>query len=90
MRNADALDPEALNCPEALVAVKHISRKPLQEFVLHGTYTRVILHCPTCGAFLTSFKKGPPCYENGLYNSECRNCQCGQLINYSDIPHARA
>ena len=71
-------------------AIKHIWRRPLVEIIDHGTYKRLVMHCPMCGAFLTSYKAGPSWCENGLWQAEIKNCRCGQHIDYRGIPHARA
>ena len=71
-------------------AKKQIWRKPILVSTKEGTYNRITLRCPLCGAFLATYKSGPGWCENGLYDVECRGCKCGQRIDYSSIPHANA
>lgn len=74
--------------PIAATAVRHIYRRPNVEIEDHGTYKRLILCCPMCGQFLSSYKAGPKWCENGLWQAELHNCPCGQHIDYRGIPHA--
>lgn len=52
-----------------------------------GSYTRVILRCPTCHEGLATYKEGPGWCENGLAQAELHNCRnCYQKIDYRKIP----
>ena len=90
MREAVALDIYTIECPEAATAVRQVWRRPLVEIQDKGAYKKLVLHCPMCGAYLTSYKAGPSWCENGLWQAELKNCTCGQQIDYRGIPHAIA
>ena len=90
MSSAVALDIRTLECPDAATAVRHVWRRPLVEIQDRGSHKKLVLHCPMCGAFLASYKAGASWCENGLWQAELRNCQCGQHIDYRGIPHAIA
>lgn len=76
-------------CAARMTTIRQTWQRPFIEKICKETYTVNIVRCPLCGNRLASYKSGSGWCENGLHQSELKNCPCGQKIDYRGVPNVQ-